>query len=345
MRLLYVANIRPGTITERRVRSLQRLGYQVDEFNLRPYVERLGNPISRRLAYRLDWGPVVRQINLDVSARAQRGGYDAALVAKGVLLDRNTVERLRTNAHLGVCIHYSADPTLVFHRTRFFVDSVPEYSLCVTTKSYDLPLYDELSPRDVMLVPQGYDLDLALPVQVRRSNFDYDVVFIGHAERHYISALRSVSEVTKSIAIWGHWEKAVRRERSLAPFWQGSPVYGLEYARRLQAGRLGLGLLSRLAPDQSTTRTFEIPAAGSFLLAQRTEEHQRLFRDGQEAAFFSTTQELQERVAYYLRHADERETIAEAGQRRCLAQYSTDKIMLTILNRAGVRAEPEEDDA
>lgn len=336
MKLLYVANIRTGTITERRVAAFGRLGCEVETFNLRPYVQALRNPISRRLAFRLDLGPIVNVVNRDLRARAIRGGYDAVFIAKGVLINPETVALLRRHARLGVCIHYSADPTLVHHRTPFFVRSVPEYSLCVTTKSYDLPHYEGLSPRDVLLVPQGYDPELALPVAGHRTKLDYDVVFIGHSERHYAAVLRSVAEVTESIAIWGPWAKAVRREPVLANFWQGSSVYGVEYAHRLRAGRIGLGLLSRFHPDQATTRTYEIPAAGSFLLAERTQEHQQLFVEGMEAAFFSSAVELQERIAYYLTHVEERERVAAAGQRRVLAEYSTDEIILRILRRAGL---------
>jgi len=62
-----------------------------------------------------------------------------------------------------------------------------------------LPLYDRLSPQDLLLVPQGYDPELAVHSDSCQKQFDYDVVFIGHSEKHYVSALRSVAEVTDSI--------------------------------------------------------------------------------------------------------------------------------------------------
>ena len=333
MRLLYASDIRAGSITQRRIGTFRRLGWDVEEFDLGRYTMHLRNPLSRRMAIRLNYGAVVRLINQDLLARAALGGYDAVFIAKGILVAPQTVKALRRHSSLGVCIHYSADPTLVTHRTRYFEASVPEYSLCVTTKAFDLPLYDALKPQDVLLVPQGFDPDLALPTHDRRVAFESDVVFIGRAEPHYIRTILAVSAVTPRISIWGPWERAVRSNRVLARYWQGSSVFGLEYAERLRGGRICLGLLTRFHPDQSTTRTFEIPAAGAFLLAERTFEHEALFKEGNEAAFFSTVNELQRLVEYFLNDAGPRESIAEAGQRRCLSEYSTDQIMARVFER------------
>ena len=70
--------------------------------------------------------------------------------------------------------------------------------------------------------------------------------------------------------------------------------------------------------DLQTTRTFEIPACGAFMLAERTDEHLRLFEEGKEAAYFGSEGELLDKVRYYLDHEGERKTIAAAGRKRCL---------------------------
>ena len=56
------------------------------------------------------------------------------------------------------------------------------------------------------------------------------------------------------------------------------------------------------------------------MLAERTEEHERLFKDGKEAAYFNTSEpdDLLEKVRYYLDHEQERQQIARCGRERCL---------------------------
>ena len=63
-------------------------------------------------------------------------------------------------------------------------------------------------------------------------------------------------------------------------------------------------------------RTFEIPACSAFMLAERTDEHLELFKEDKEAVYFTSTEELVDKVAFYLKHEAARRQIAEAGYRR-----------------------------
>lgn len=66
-------------------------------------------------------------------------------------------------------------------------------------------------------------------------------------------------------------------------------------------------------------RTFEIPACGGFLLAERTPTHLELFEEGKEAEFFSTVEECADKSRFYTRNEPARSKIARQGYRRCIA--------------------------
>lgn len=71
------------------------------------------------------------------------------------------------------------------------------------------------------------------------------------------------------------------------------------------------------------------------MLAERTNEHLDLFKEGEEAEFFSSDAELLEKCRYYLEHENERIRIARNGLQRCLdTGYSNDARIDTMLKTA-----------
>jgi spore maturation protein CgeB len=130
---------------------------------------------------------------------------------------------------------------------------------------------------------------------------------------------------------------SLHRDDLIARAYQGNEVYGDDYARALSGAKIGLGFLREVCPDQHTTRTFEIPACRSMLLADRTEEHQEYFMEGKEAEFFSSSAEILDKLKFYHDNESVRERVAHAGYVRCAkskyAYIHRLKIALGVLSR------------
>jgi len=88
--------------------------------------------------------------------------------------------------------------------------------------------------------------------------------------------------------------------------------------KAIQSNSISLGLLNRQNRDLQTSRSFEIPACGGFMLAERTEEHRLYFEEDREAAYFGSWDELIQKLRFYAAHERPRTEIAMAGYRRCL---------------------------
>ena len=124
------------------------------------------------------------------------------------------------------------------------------------------------------------------------------------------------------------------RNRWARPCVSGNGAWGTDYLRALANTKIALGLLGKHIPETTTTRSFEIPAMGAFLLAERTEDHMALFEEGREAEFFGDHEELKDKLRFYLANDRARRAIAAAGRKRCLdSGYSSAEQLGNILVR------------
>jgi spore maturation protein CgeB len=148
-----------------------------------------------------------------------------------------------------------------------------------------------------------------------------DVVFAGHYEPDGREThVRALIAAGVRVRIWGgpYWTRDVLGDAydMLAPI---TPVEGDEYTKALCGAHVCLAFLSKLNRDTYTRRCFEIPACGRVLLAERTDDLQRLFREDEEACFFSSTAELLDRVRWLTEDPAGRDGVAAAGRRRVWA--------------------------
>ena len=78
----------------------------------------------------------------------------------------------------------------------------------------------------------------------------------------------------------------------------------------------------RLAGGDCNERTFKIPLAGGFEVSDDVACIRRYFEADAEIVLASSPADWRERVVHYLRHADERQPIIEAGRRRVLRDHT-----------------------
>lgn len=297
--------------------------------------------MSRRFQRGLQRGPVIRKINTTILQAAREFRPDLVWAEKQEFIHVETIEVLR---QLGArLVHFTPDPyfSLGWKRTRLQDEAVAAFDVLVYCKSYERKNYEEIG-RQLVYMPLGYCDEVHRPVPSDDPRWHCGIGFLGGWDPRREKILHAVAAGGHDLKIWGgYWDFlrdgrwTLRRHilmRQLAgrePFTfhrdvllgrahQGGEVYADDYARALTGSHISLGFLRTVWPDQHTTRTFEIPACGSMLLADRTDEHREFFEEGREAEFFSSTVELLEKLDYYTTHETQRQQMAEAGLRRCI---------------------------
>ena len=69
-------------------------------------------------------------------------------------------------------------------------------------------------------------------------------------------------------------------------------------------------------------RLYETTGVGTLLITDYKDNLHTLFEPGKEVVAYSSAEECVERIQYYLKHDDEREAIARAGQQRTLREHT-----------------------
>ena len=92
----------------------------------------------------------------------------------------------------------------------------------------------------------------------------------------------------------------------------------------------------RKVVEQVKGRHFEINSCGGFQLSYYVEGLERHYQIGDEIAIYATPEELLQKVQYYLRHADEREAIAQRGHERTLRDHTMEQRLEQILTHVGL---------
>ncbi len=308
-------------------------------FDVTPF-SRIGNRVERSLLARLLIGRGINSLNEHLLNDTRSHGFDIVWIDKGVLIYPQTLTALRSRAARRFAVHYTPDPQLVLHKSRHFRACLPIYDLAVTTKAFEINLYKAHGARDLLLVQQGYGERFAQAPEARTADdeFSHDVCFIGHCEKHYAERLRAAAGAAPA-AIWGPgWTRYARRHDWIRPHVKGEGIWGDEYPQALMRSRIALGLLSKQIPETTTTRTFEIPATATFMLAERTADHLALFEEGKEAEFFSSDEEMRDKIRFYIANEATRTAIARAGRQRCLkGGYSDTAQLQRVLDHISVQ--------
>jgi spore maturation protein CgeB len=268
---------------------------------------------------------------------AERVRPDLILICKGANISPDSLRAIKRDSTALLVNFATDDPFNPINSTHDLIESIPLYDLYACTKRRIMADVQRAGCPNVIHVPFGYKPRVHFPEQPATNEeadrFASDLLFIGGGDPDRFPYIRTLVRDFPKIRLHlygGYWD----RDPVLARYHRGF-VRGRELRLALNGTKIALNPVRRANRDGHVMRTFEIPACGAFMLAERTQEHLEFFVEDKEAAFFESVDELLQKVRYYLGCETERRRIAEAGRARVVSgRHSYKDRLLEIIKAA-----------
>jgi hypothetical protein len=295
--------------------------------------------LATRVARRLGLGLEERRFRRGFLSRVRNARPELVWIDKGLLLDRETLEEARSSSG-AVLTHFNPDDPFGEFGSGWdtFIEAIPAYDVHFVPRPQNLQEYRSRGARCVLEGDWGYDPNLHRPVALSaedRRIYGTDVGFVGSWARARGQSLARLAAAGVAVTIRGDGWKGRESWSELAPHHRGPAAMGEEYVKVLCGMEIALNFLRRENRDTHTTRSYEIPACGVFMLADRTPKHLELFEEGTEAEFFESDEELLDKIRRYLKEPERRRRVASAGRDRCLRSgYSYPERMRRMVDQA-----------
>jgi hypothetical protein len=335
MKILYVGTLDPFGTCYSRFCSLKKLEPDIHGFDTDVHLGwRSIGRIHRTIENHILTGPCITRANRELITACQDLTPDVVWIDSGVWVHRSTLRRLKEQgcflvSHITDALR-PRSASVKFKRRRLR-QMAPLYDAFLTTNVDDYRALAESQPSSALLTDLGYCSRRFEPSPLSEEDatrWDNPLVFIGHHEPSTEAGILALIDAGLPVTVYGHpaWFSSPNRNKLGDRL---KPQLGNEdYIHALKGARIGLCFVSVLNYNQTASRSFEIPATGTFLLAIRTPQHLECYREGQEAEFFDSHDELVRKASYYLEHSVERDAIARRGHQRCVESgYSWDGLM------------------
>jgi hypothetical protein len=333
-RILFIGDMTPYLTTAARHDAFLELGLTLETIDPTPLVRPHG-VLAWALTYRTLLTPGVFEFNRRILDRAAHFQPDVVWIEKGSFVFPRTMRRLK-RASGAILVYHNTDDwklTGFVHAMhwRFLRRSLRSYDIHITSNLHNAKEFQEAGLPLVVHMELAANSALQNPGHLsegERKAVGAPVGFIGHWEPATERSLLYLVRNDVPLKIYGGgWENSGASEELRAVV-QNRFVWGPEYARAIASIDVNLGIVSKWNRSHTASRTFQIPALGAFLLHERNEVVSRYFKEGIEAEFFGSDEELLEKCRYYLNAPEDRHRVAEAGRRRCVESgyFETDRV-------------------
>ena len=323
IRAILASEFWAGSSARSLVPGLRANGWLVAEIDDRNF---LPTPmsLSSRISARLRGKGAIRRFQEEILRQCMQLDADVFLTVKGTLISSVLLQNLRRRGI--TTVNYYPD----YHFNDIAIGRMADYDLVATTKSFQVePLAALIGRERVAMIHHGFSDELHRVIPFAELEAKVDLLYVGNANPTKAALMRTVAERLPDInlrVVGNRWESYARGHRLQHSICEEAPT-GDYYAAELSRAKIALAF--HMGPDERTgladlvsTRSFEIPACGAFMLHVDNDEVRSLYDVPSEIDTFTNIEDLVAKVHYWLAHPEERAAVAARGHARAVPAYS-----------------------
>ncbi len=319
MNIIYVGHLQEKSNSFARFKTLGMMGHSVFPVDIDSWLF-TGHPVWDRTHHFLNFGPGIYRLGKEVLRLNRQVQADLIWMDNKPFIPAGCLRRIRQESNTRLIAVITDD---AFGKAKdgwqILKKTMPLYDFHFVQRTVNIAEYQALGANQVLECDRSFDPTRHFPVVLSdgdQNKYGSEVGFIGTYAPHRARVLAGLIRKGIPVSVWGNDWSGKPEWQIIEPAYRGAAVYGETYRKVLSGMKIALHFLRKENRDDQDSRTFEIPACGAFMLAERTPKHQRYFAEGKEAEFFGSEEELEQKIRYYLDHPEKRQEIAAAGRKR-----------------------------
>lgn len=303
-------------------KALNKIGHETIIFDCHQYtLPSLIGKLERRFLI----GPSMRVIRKTSIEFAKKFKPDIIHLYQGHYHDANSVAELKKIAW--VTGYHNDNPFSALedgrhaNRYKHLIKALPFYDSYHVYRNSNIQDVKNFGVNNVEMLMSYYIPEYDKPQPNMTSNLGADVIFAGHPEpdgrEDYVEEIIQNDINFKLYGDSRFWKKILNIE-SFNKINEIKVLSTKDYRIAINSSKICLSFFSHWNRDTYTRRVFEIPAMCKFLMTTRTITMQELYEEDKEAVFFSSKEEMLDKIRFYLNNESKREKIERAGFQRCI---------------------------
>ncbi|MFN3405697.1 MAG: glycosyltransferase [Cytophagaceae bacterium] len=336
MKIFYAGTLSTKSNSFSRMQIFKQEGFDVIPFDFSQFIKR---DFFGKLQFRLGIGPDINKLNSRLVEKVKGSIPDLLWIDKGLYIQPSSLKKIKDSFPKAIIVHLNPDDPFGNNQEgfRLFKKSIPFYDVHFVSRPQNVNEYKSFGAKTVFEYDRSFDPNIHRPIQLsetEKSKYHTKVGFVGTFAYARAESILFLIENGIPVSIYGdHWEK-FKSFKKIQKYYKGKAVYGLEYAKVISGMEIALHFLRKENRDFQDSRTFEIPACGTFMIAERSYKHEEFFKEDEEAVFFDNNEELLKKVSYYINHPEKREKIAKNALEKSLkAGYDHKNRLLDMINK------------